>query len=83
MRKFAFFLSGLAALAVTLFVSSTSAIEEPTYSLVAAWDDPDVEIRDYDSRILATTRMTEGKIQGFESSPATFSVATKRSRRLL
>ena len=65
MRKFAFFLSGLAVLAVTLFVSTTSAIEEPTYSLVAAWDDPDVEIRDYDSRILATTRMTEGQNSGF------------------
>ena len=51
MRKFAFVLSGLAALAITLFVSSTSAIEEPTYSLVAEWDDPDVQIRDYDARI--------------------------------
>ena len=65
MRKFAFFLSGVTALAVTLFVSSTSAIEEPTYSLVAAWDDPDVEIRDYDPRILATTRMTDGQNSGF------------------
>jgi hypothetical protein len=65
MRKFAFFLSGVTALAVTFFVSSTSAIEEPTYSLVAAWDDPDVEIRDYDPRILATTRMTDGQNSGF------------------
>ena len=65
MRKFAFVLSGLAALAITLFVSSTSAIEEPTYSLVAQWDDPDVEIRDYDARILATTQMNEGQNSGF------------------
>ena len=65
MRKFAFLVSGIAALAITLFVSSTSAIEEPSYSLVATWDDPDVEIRDYDSRILATTRMTEGQNSGF------------------
>ena len=57
MRKFAFVLSGLAVLAITLFVSSTSAIEEPAYSLVAQWDDPDVEIRDYDARVLATTQM--------------------------
>ncbi|MEC9143549.1 MAG: heme-binding protein, partial [Pseudomonadota bacterium] len=65
MRKFAFVLSGFAALAITLFVSSTSAIEEPSYSLVAAWDDPDVEIRDYDARILATTQMNEGQNSGF------------------
>ena len=58
MRKFAFVLSGLAALAITLFVSSTSAIEEPSYSLVAAWDDPEVEIRDYD----ANERGTEFRI---------------------
>ena len=65
MRKLAFLMSGLAALAVTLFVSSTSAIEEPVYSLVASWDEPDVEIRDYDSRILATTYLTEGQNSGF------------------
>lgn len=65
MRKFAFVLSGFAVLAITLFVSSTSAIEEPNYSLVAAWDEPDVEIRDYDARILATTQMNEGQNSGF------------------
>ena len=65
MQKFAFVLSGFAALAITLFVSSTSAIEEPTYSLVVEWDDPDVEIRDYDARILATTQMNEGQNSGF------------------
>ena len=65
MRKFAFVLSGFAALAIPLFVSSTSAIEEPTYSLVVAWDDPDVEIRDYNSRILVTTQMNEGQNTGF------------------
>ena len=65
MRKFAFVLSGFAALAITLFVSSTSAIEEPSYSLVAVWDDPDVEIRDYDARILATTQMNEAQNSGF------------------
>ena len=65
MRKFAFVLSGFAAIAITLFVSSTSAIEEPTYSLVVAWDDPNVEIRDYDARILATTQMNKGQSSGF------------------
>ena len=65
MRKLAFLMSGFAALAVTLLVSSTSAIEEPVYSLVASWDEPDVEIRDYDSRILATTHLTEGQNSGF------------------
>ena len=67
MRKFAFVLSGFAAIAITLFVSSTSAIEEPTYSLVVAWDDPDVEIRDYNSRILVTTQMNEGQNTGFRA----------------
>ena len=65
MPKLAFFLSGVAVLAVTLSVSTTSAIEEPTYKLVAAWEDLNVEIRDYDSRILATTRITEGQNSGF------------------
>ena len=60
MRKFAFVLSGFAALAITLFVSSTSAIE-PTYSLITAWDDHDIEIRDYDALFGddATERGTE------------------------
>ena len=65
MRKFAFVLSGFAALAITFFVSSTSAIEEPTYSLITAWDDHDIEIRDYDARILATTQLNEGQNSGF------------------
>jgi len=52
--------------AVVLFMSDkVSAIEEPTYSLVTAWDDPDIEIRDYDARILATTQMNEGQNSGF------------------
>ena len=82
MRKFAFVLNGFAALAITLFVSSTSAIEEPTYSLITAWDDPEIEIRDYDARILATTQMNEGQNSGFQCWPATSLVATKGSRRL-
>ncbi len=65
MRKFAFLLGSLVVLVAALFVSTTSAIEEPTYSLVTSWESPDIEIRDYDSRILATTRMTEGQNSGF------------------
>tara|TARA_A100001015_G_scaffold215536_1_gene242020 strand:+ start:682 stop:894 length:213 start_codon:yes stop_codon:yes gene_type:complete len=40
-----------------------NAIEEPSYALVASWDEPDIEIRDYDPRLLATTKMTEGQYQ--------------------
>ncbi len=65
MRKFAFLLGSFVVLVAALFVSTTSAIEEPTYSLVTSWESPDIEIRDYDSRILATTRMTEGQNSGF------------------
>ena len=65
MRKFAFLLGSFVVFVAALFVSTTSAIEEPTYSLVTSWESPDIEIRDYDSRILATTRMTEGKNSGF------------------
>ena len=65
MRKFAFLLGSSVVFVAALFVSTTSAIEEPTYSLVTSWESPDIEIRDYDSRILATTRMTEGQNSGF------------------
>ncbi|MCH1446572.1 MAG: heme-binding protein [Luminiphilus sp.] len=65
MRKFAFLLGSFVVFVAALFVSTTSAIEEPTYSLVTSWESPDIEIRDYDSRILATTRMTEGQNSGF------------------
>ena len=65
MRKFAFLLGSFVVFVAALFVSTTSAIEEPNYSLVTSWESPDIEIRDYDSRILATTRMTEGQNSGF------------------
>ena len=65
MRKFAFLLGSFVVFVAALFVSTTSAIEEPTYPLVTSWESPDIEIRDYDSRILATTRMTEGQNSGF------------------
>ena len=65
MRKFAFLLGSFVVFVAALFVSTTSAIEEPTYSLVTSWESPDIEIRDYDSRILATTRVTEGQNSGF------------------
>ena len=65
MSKFAGWMS-VWVCAVVLFMSDkVSAIEEPTYSLVSAWDDPDIEIRDYDARILATTQMNEGQNSGF------------------
>ena len=65
MRKFAFLLGSFVVFVAALFVGTTSAIEEPTYSLVTSWESPDIEIRDYDSRILATTHMTEGQNSGF------------------
>jgi hypothetical protein len=65
MRRFVFFVTAVITLGLALFVTSTSAIEEPAYSVVSSWEEPDIEIRDYESRVLATTRMTEGQNSGF------------------
>ena len=81
MRKFAFFLSGFAALAVTLFVSSTSAIEEPTYSLVAAWDDPMLKFV-ITTRAFWRRRNERGTESGFRVLAGYIFGGNERSRRL-
>ena len=45
--------------------ATASAIEEPSYNVVKSWDEPSVEIRDYDARILAVTKMGQGANAGF------------------
>jgi hypothetical protein len=57
------FFSAMASFTTLPLVAN--AIEEPSYALVASWDEPDIEIRDYDPRLLATTKMTEGQNSGF------------------
>lgn len=54
----------LLTLAAALPLTAT-AIEEPAYDLVEAWDEPDVEIRHYEPRILAMTEMAAGENTGF------------------
>lgn len=44
---------------------SVKAIEEPAYSVVQSWEVESIEIRDYESRILAVTDMSEGSNSGF------------------
>lgn len=44
---------------------TATAIEEPVYSLVESWDEPAVEIRHYEPRILALTEMAAGENSGF------------------
>lgn len=65
MRRIVVFVTTLIALGGALFVGSTSAIEEPAFSVVSSWENLDIEIRDYEARVLATTRMTEGQNSGF------------------
>ena len=65
MRRIVVFVTTLIALGGALFVGSTSAIVEPAFSVVSSWENPDIEIRDYEARVLATTRMTEGQNSGF------------------
>ena len=45
--------------------TTATAIEEPAYSLVQSWDEPAVEIRHYEPRILALTEMAAGENSGF------------------
>lgn len=55
----------LLALSVLMASWSARAIEEPAYSVVKAWDEESIEIRDYESRILAVTDMSKGSNSGF------------------
>ena len=55
----------LLALSVLIASWSARAIEEPAYSVVKAWDEESIEIRDYESRILAVTDMSKGSNSGF------------------
>ena len=54
-------------LAFSMLITSWSAgaIEEPAYSVIQSWEDESIEIRDYESRILAVTDMSQGSNSGF------------------
>ena len=59
------FLISLYSCVMMLVSSTASAIEEPSYNVVKSWDELSVEIRDYDARILAVTKMGQGANAGF------------------
>ena len=42
-----------------------TAIEEPRYEVVTAWEEHSIELRSYAPRILAVTTMTQGQNNGF------------------
>ena len=48
-----------------LLSNSTSAIEEPAYTVVHTWDEPEIEIRHYAPRLLAQTSMNSTESNGF------------------
>ncbi len=50
---------------MTLGSTWAAAIEEPSYELVASWDDTGVEVRHYEPRVLAMTAMNGGESSGF------------------
>ena len=58
-------LARLALLMTALVPALATAIEEPAYELVASWDDSGVEIRYYEPKVLATTKMAAGEGSGF------------------
>ena len=58
-------LTTVLTLCVLITSWSATAIEEPEYTVVQSWDDESIEIRDYESRILAFTDMSEGSNSGF------------------
>ena len=55
----------LLAFSVLITSWSAGAIEEPAYSVIQSWEDESIEIRDYESRILAVTDMPQGSNSGF------------------
>jgi hypothetical protein len=58
-------LTTVLTLSVLITSWSATAIEEPAYAVVQSWGDEAIEIRDYESRILAFTDMSEGSNLGF------------------
>ena len=50
---------------MTLGSTWAAAIEEPSYEVVASWDDTGVEVRHYEPRVLAMTAMNGGESSGF------------------
>jgi hypothetical protein len=42
-----------------------TAIEEPQYEVITAWEEHSIELRSYAPRLLAVTTMTEGQNNGF------------------
>ena len=58
-------LARVALLMFALVPALATAIEEPAYELVASWDDSGVEIRYYEPKVLATTKMAAGESSGF------------------
>jgi len=42
-----------------------SAIEEPRYEVITAWEEHSIELRSYAPRLLAVTTMTQGQNNGF------------------
>ena len=54
-------------LAITALITSplTTAIEEPRYEVITAWEEHGIELRSYSPRLLAVTTMTQGQNNGF------------------
>jgi hypothetical protein len=54
-------------LAITTLITSplATAIEEPRYEVITAWEEHSIELRSYAPRLLAVTTMTQGQNNGF------------------
>ena len=65
MMKQSLLLMSLVAITTLTMSSFASAIEEPQYEVITAWDEHSIELRSYAPRLLAVTTMTQGQNNGF------------------
>ena len=58
-------MTSIFAIATWIISPLATAIEEPQYEVITAWEEHSIELRSYAPRLLAVTTMTEGQNNGF------------------
>ena len=64
MMKQSLLLMSLVAITTLTLSPMASAIEEPRYEVITAWEEHSIELRSYAPRLLAVTTMTQGQNNG-------------------
>ena len=65
MMKQSLLLMSLVAITTLTLSPMATAIEEPQYEVITAWEEHSIELRSYAPRLLAVTTMTQGQNNGF------------------